>query len=404
MGLGLPERPGKPTRSAALDGATTSGEEQGPAGSSSLLARAMALVRLGRPHFLVGGFLLYGLGALVARWQGARFDAAAYGLGQATITAFQLMTHYANDYFDLGADLANATPTRFSGGSRVLPGGLLPAKVALVAALVLGVGGVGLTVASTLVAHAGAAGGAAPAWVAGAVLLLAGALAWAYSAPPFALHSRGWGELTTAVVVTGLTPFAGYILQSPELGEPAGTMSRMAALGRVVWDGPLLATLLPLALLQFNMLLTIELPDAAGDAVVDKRTLVVRFGARRAARGSQVILGAAYGLLPVLTWWRLPAPAAIAMAATAPVAAWQIWRIGRGDWARPERWGSLCLRAVALLVLTAGCALVAFAALVTLPASPARTASPAPATSAAPTASAARSAGAALPRPPPCGA
>jgi hypothetical protein len=101
--------------------------------------------------------------------------------------------------------------------------------------------------------------------------------------------------------------------------------------------------------------------------VVDKRTLVVRFGARRAARGSQVILGAAYGLLPVLAWWRLPAPAAIAMAATAPAAAWQIWRIGRGDWARPERWGSLCLRAVALLVLTAGCALVAFAALVTFP-------------------------------------
>jgi 1,4-dihydroxy-2-naphthoate octaprenyltransferase len=96
-------------------------------------------------------------------------------------------------------------------------------------------------------------------------LLLAGALAWAYSAPPFALHSRGWGELTTAVVVTGLTPFAGYILQSPapisaprpELGELVGTLGRLAALARAVWAGPLLAAILPLALLQLNMLLTI---------------------------------------------------------------------------------------------------------------------------------------------------
>jgi 1,4-dihydroxy-2-naphthoate octaprenyltransferase len=387
MGLGQPD---PPVTSTALDAATTSATGTaarsdpplpagpGPAGSPSLVARAIALVRLGRPHFLVGGFLLYGLGALVARWQGARFNAAAYGLGQATITAFQLMTHYANDYFDLGADLANATPTRFSGGSRVLPGGLLPPGVALAAALVLGavgVGGVGVTVASTLVAGAGGGGGAGPAWAAGAVLLLAGALAWAYSAPPFVLHSRGWGELTTAVVVTGLTPFAGYVLQSatlrpapgPALGELAGAMRQMGALGRVVWTGPLLAALLPLALLQLNMLLTIELPDAAGDAEVDKRTLVVRFGAWRAARASQVILGAAYGLLPVLTWWRLPAPVAIAMAATAPAAAWQIWRIGRGDWARPDRWGSLCLRAVTLLVLTTGCAVVAVAALVMLP-------------------------------------
>jgi 1,4-dihydroxy-2-naphthoate octaprenyltransferase len=383
MGLGLPD---PPVKSPALRAATTTdgalAARPGPAGSPSLVARAIALIRLGRPHFLVGGFLLYGLGALIARWQGARFDGRAYALGQATITAFQLMTHYANDYFDLGADLANATPTRFSGGSRVLPGGLLPPGVALAAALALGalgIGGIGLTVASTRVAAevAGGAGGAGAGGVgsvAGAVLLLAGALAWAYSAPPFVLHSRGWGELTTAVVVTGLTPFAGYVLQSaglapaprPEPGQLAPAMSQLAALGRVVWTGPLLAALLPLALLQLNMLLTIELPDAAGDAEVAKRTLVVRFGARRAARGSQVILGAAYGLLPVLTWWRLPASVAVAMAATAPAAAWQIWRIGRGDWARPERWGRLCLCAVALLVLTAGCALVAFATLVTL--------------------------------------
>lgn len=331
----------------------------------SLVARAWALVRLGRPHFLCGGFLLYGLGALIARAQGARFDARAYGLGQAVITAFQLMTHYANDYFDLGADLANRTPTRFSGGSRVLPGGLLPPSAALAAAMVLAVVGTGLTVMLGW-----GVPGAAPARLhtAEAILLLAGALAWAYSAPPFTLHSRGWGELATAVVVTGLTPLAGYVLQGTAFRAATVKAARpTAALAHALWAGPLVAALLPLALLQLNMLLTIELPDAAGDAAVGKRTLVVRFGPRWTARASQVILLGAFGLLPALAGWRLPIPVALAMAIPAPLAAWQIWRLFRGDWARPERWGGLCFGAVALLVLTAACAVVAFGALVTVP-------------------------------------
>ena len=39
-------------------------------------------------------------------------------------------------------------------------------------------------------------------------------------------------------------------------------------------------TIVPLALLQFAMLLAIEFPDATGDAATGKRTLVVRLGAR----------------------------------------------------------------------------------------------------------------------------
>src|SRR5204863_151574 len=79
---------------------------------------------------LVGGFLLYGLGAAVAALGGATCSARAYALGQAAVTAIQLMTHYANDYFDAAADRANLTPTRWSGGSRVLTSGALPDDVA----------------------------------------------------------------------------------------------------------------------------------------------------------------------------------------------------------------------------------------------------------------------------------
>src|SRR5262245_43455275 len=101
-------------------------------------ARALrAFIKLGRPKFLVGGFVLYGLGAALAVAAGAPLDVGLFAWGQLVVTAAQLMTHYANDFFDLEADRANRTPTAWSGGSRVLPDGLLPPRVALWAARAL---------------------------------------------------------------------------------------------------------------------------------------------------------------------------------------------------------------------------------------------------------------------------
>ena len=87
------------------------------------LRTVAAFVKLGRPQFLVGGFVFYGLGRRWRRRRARRSTAARFALGQLVVTAAQLMTHYANDYFDLEADRANRTPTRWSGGSRVLPDG-----------------------------------------------------------------------------------------------------------------------------------------------------------------------------------------------------------------------------------------------------------------------------------------
>ena len=310
-------------------------------------ARVIAFVRLGRPQFLLGGFLLFGLGAAVARSCGAALALGPYALGQAGITVVQLMTHYANDYFDLAADRANATPTRFSGGSRVLPSGLLPAGAALVAARALGAAGVGLVIALALW---GGPGGR----TAAGLLLLAEVLAWAYSAPPAALHSRGLGELVTAVVVTGLTPLVGFVLQAS--GLPS------SALGPALRQ--LGAAILPLAGLQFGMLLAIELPDAAGDAAVGKRTLVVRLGASRAAVLYGVSLVGVLVSIPLFALGALPLPlppaAVLALALPAPLALWQLWRIGTGAWRSPEHFEGLALRAVALLVASSATELAAF--------------------------------------------
>ncbi len=291
----------------------------------------IAFIRLGRPLFLGGGLLLFALGAAIAAVNGHPIDLQRYVLGQLAVTALQLMTHYANDYFDYEADVANLTPTKWSGGSRVLSGGELPRKVALTAALVLAGLGLGLTV---LVSRETGA------WTAPTLVVML-VLAWEYSAPPLRLCASGAGELDTAVVVTVLVPWLGFYVQAPDL---AG----LWMLGLAI---------VPLALLQFAMLLAIEFPDAAGDAATGKRTLVVRLGASRAAQLYVGLTAAAYLWLPVGYALGLPGPIALAAAIPAPLAAWRIARIAEHrDPAALER---LTFFAVVLLVATTATTLAA---------------------------------------------
>ena len=119
------------------------------------------------------------------------------------------MTHYANDYFDYEADRANTTPTRWSGGSRVLVAGELPRGVALGAALLLAAAGLGMMLTLASMERTGP--------LALPVLVVALMLSWEYSAPPLRLHSSGLGELAVALVVTALVPFFGFYLQASDL-------------------------------------------------------------------------------------------------------------------------------------------------------------------------------------------
>jgi 1,4-dihydroxy-2-naphthoate polyprenyltransferase len=304
-----------------------------------MVRRLWSIVVLGRPHFLLGGFLFYGLGAATAVYAGASIAWSHYLWGQLAVTLIQLMTHYANDYFDLAADRANRSPTAWSGGSRVLVGGHLSPVVALSAALLLA----GLALIAILVVTFSLPSGP---W-AGPLLLLALLLAWQYNAPPLRLHSSGWGEVAAVAVVTGLTPLVGYYLQAV---RPDTAVSQP-------WL--LLLLVLPLCYLQFNMLLAIEWPDAAGDAAVGKRTLVVRLGGAAAAQLYLALLAATYAILPLLVGAGLPPAVALAVLSGTPLAAWLAWRVAHGDWARPSRWSRLALGSIALLMLTAAAQLLA---------------------------------------------
>ncbi len=112
------------------------------------------------------------------------------------------------------------------------------------------------------------------------------------------------------------------------------------------------------------MLLAIELPDAAGDAVAGKRTLVVRLGAAAGARMYAALTIAGFGALPLLAAaGALPTRVAIAPLALAPIAIWQAARVVRGGYADPARWDSVAFWSVALL---SGSAAIALGAAVTL--------------------------------------
>jgi 1,4-dihydroxy-2-naphthoate octaprenyltransferase len=284
------------------------------------LRKLIAFVILTRPLFLAGAAILYLLGVFFARSQGITLDVGRVLLGQAIITSIQLMTHYSNEYYDLETDRLTGTDrTFFSGGSGILPSGILSPQVARRAMIVCAiVGVVFIVIASIRVPLI-------------APLSLIGMFgAWFYSAPPIRLVSSGWGELTSAIIVTVLTPLIGYGLQT----------------GRI--DLSVLLISLPLMLLYLSMVVGFEMPDFAADTATNKRTLTVRWGKNAAGMLEVASILLAFTVIALLgynstrfIWFLLPLA---------------VWQIASVLWHITHRWthlGLFTFGGLALFALTA---------------------------------------------------
>lgn len=300
----------------------------------SSLHLARDFLKLGRPLFLLGGFLLYGLGVVIALTAGASFNLGIYVLGQAAVTSIQLMTHYSNEYFDLEADKLNTSPTDWAGGSRVLVEGRIQPRVALVTSIVMGAIALLAILGLLLLTNVDP--------LAGSFLFLSLLLGWSYSSPPLQLNMRGLGELTGAILITGFTPLVGFYLQ-------AGRLELL----------PLLAVF-PLCCFQFCMLLIINFPDAAGDEAAGKRTLIHYLGEPKVASLYLVVLVLAYAALPMLVLLGLPMLAAVALLLISPLGAWMAIRMLRGAWAQPAQWNSLGFWSIGLLMSSVAAEFIAF--------------------------------------------
>ena len=198
----------------------------------------------------------------------------------------QLGLNVANDVFDSmqGADEANVTPTRYSGGSRVIQYGLVSFRrmAASAAVFYLAAAAIGLVLLAMRGSFALLAIG-----VVGIIVSIA------YTAPPLKLVYRGLGEIAVAVGFGPLMLLGAYVVQTG---------------GALSWE-PVVASI-PIALLVALILYVNEIPDRRGDAHAGKLTLPVRFGQDAVILGYDVTVVAAYaavvigvvlGVLPIPT-------------------------------------------------------------------------------------------------------
>ena len=291
-------------------------------------------ILLSRPFFLLGGVLFYALGVGIGHYLGVRLDWRAYLLGQACVTTLQLSAHYLNEYFDAPGDRSNPNRTPFTGGSGMLQEGRLARHVALMAAATtLTVG----AVVTVLLLRDGYL--SPPAMI---ILAIAFLGSFFYSVPPVRLVSSGYGELTTAILVSNLVPAFAFILQS-------GDLHRLVAMSTF-----------PLTALMLAMLLAFSLPDYAADIRSGKRNLMVRIGWQNGMFLHNLLILLAYLLLGIAVImgmpWRVIWPAFL----TLPIGAFQIWQMVRiGAGAKPN-WRGLTVTALALLATTAYLLTVAF--------------------------------------------
>ena len=291
-----------------------------------MFRKLSAFLRLSRPIFLLGGIVLYALGALVARYEGYPLDWGAYLVGQLFVSSLQLMTHYLNEYWDMEVDQLNKSRTLFSGGSGVLSGGELPREIALSAAFVCMAVNSASAIALVFQYRAGPA-----AW---AIMLLALLGALFYSSPPLKLASTGYGELTASVIVAGLVPAFAHLLQT---GRPSLLI--------------LLATA-PLVVFHYAMLIAFEFPDFLSDEAAGKKTLLVRIGRRNGATLHNTLIVAALVLATANSFIGLPIKVAISVAITAPLALWQVISVRNLQRGEPVSFQRLTFGAVALFALT----------------------------------------------------
>src|SRR5579859_24587 len=289
--------------------------------------KLIAFIRLARPHFLLGGFLLYALGAVIARYEGYPINFRVYWVGQLFVTSIQLMTQFLNEYWDVDADKLNAARTPFSGGSGMLGPGGLARETAFTAAIVCLA--VGTAAAVWLVLETSIA----PAALVVIVLIFLGA--YFYSSPPVSLVRTGLGEIAASVLVAGLVPALGHLLQA---GHPSVTV--------------LLATM-PLVIYHFAMLIAFDFPDFLSDEAAGKLTLLVRLGRRRGANIHNWALLAAIGLGALGTFLGLPVRVALAVVISSPLVLLQIATIRRMQRAEPVSFARLTFVAVLIFILTA---------------------------------------------------
>jgi 1,4-dihydroxy-2-naphthoate octaprenyltransferase len=240
------------------------------------------LFSLRAPFLTVSGIPVF-VGALAAFHRTGNLSLGRLGLTLGGVLCVHLGANLANDYYDevTGCDRLNPDPTPFSGGSRVIQQGLLPARVVLVSAICFFALGLvqGFRLNHMLPGNQVIA--------VGVIGALCGFL---YTAVPFKLSYRGLGEVLVFIAFGPLLVTGSYLCQTGNIDSFAVLVSG------------------PTGLLVVAILLVNEVLDCEWDRRAGKRTLVVILGVRRGYVLYLAVFAGAYVWLAVglLSGWFRP--------------------------------------------------------------------------------------------------
>jgi 1,4-dihydroxy-2-naphthoate octaprenyltransferase len=235
--------------------------------------KLILILKLGRLHFLVAGFLLYLLGVLLASVLFNQFNWERFIWGYLIVLPAHLMVNYSNDYFDQEVD-RYSSPTQFSGGS-----GILLAHPELIGfAHKFSLAMIGL---SFILAVGFSYFYNAPIIL---VLTISGIfLGWYYTAPPLKFSYNGMGEIATVL--------SGFIIPGLGFAAMMGVLNIQYILFSV-----------PIMLFYVLFILSVEVPDREADQKGGKNTFIVRYG-----RNTGIKLMAMASALATLIFLILPA-------------------------------------------------------------------------------------------------
>ncbi|WJI10409.1 prenyltransferase [Methanobacterium sp. CWC-01] len=252
-----------------------------------------ALVKMGRPFVLVAGLIAYFLGLSIAYHDQGTIHIVPALVGLLILVLATLMAHYANEYADVDTDTITRR-TRYSGGSGVLPSGIIPPSWAFWSAVILAIMTLIFTFSSFL-------WGLISSQV--VVIVLVGMWGgWFYSMPPLQLERTMWGELDNALLGGYLMPLIAYI---PQVG---------------VAEPEMFLILTPIFLAVLVNLLGVHWLDREADGQVGKNTLVVRLAGRVPL--IHLLLTVLMYLVTLSFWTLIPWQVIVAILLTIPLAVW----------------------------------------------------------------------------------
>jgi len=202
---------------------------------------------------VVGGFLAFSLGAILAIAEGGSFEPTRFIIGYVVVFLADLSTHYGNDYFDVDID-KHSEQKKFFKGSRILVNN--PNLRQLSKSISLSLLLFSNFLAILLVVFLNFP-------IAFFIIILGASLVgWYYSAPPIRLISKGLGEVAVALVTGFAIPGMGYLAIT-------GQFTPLFVFFTV-----------PFIIYGFVLSLSLHAPDVEVDRKGGKTNLAVRLGQR----------------------------------------------------------------------------------------------------------------------------